>query len=65
MALPQTAVAALKAAIAKYDAEVAGIKAEIARLKLIGVDTSTYQASIVNLENQVRQIKQQYATELA
>jgi len=64
MSLPNEVIAKIKNGIANYDSQIANIKAEIARAKLIGVDTAAMSAAVVNLENQVRLIKQQYATEL-
>lgn len=64
MPLPADVIAKIKNGVATYDSEISGIKAEIARAKLIGVDTTQAQTQLVNLENQVRLIKQQYAAEL-
>lgn len=65
MALPADVTAKLKTAIAQYDSNIDNLKQEIARARASGIDTTQVVSQLTTLENQVRQIKTQYAAELA
>ena len=65
MALPNEVIAKLKSAIQQYDNNIDNLKHEISRARAAGIDVTPLQSQLTTLENQVRQIKTQYASELA